>query len=205
MQQEEFRSPPSRRDSRAIPRTEGARDVHGHPPVGGRAIDALSRSIGPRFLSIADQSRAIDDKDQPIAALVQAIDDQFLAIGDECQTFDDEDRAIDDQFQAFDDEDRAIDDQFQAFDDEDQAFDSEFVSIDDGFRLIHDEFPLKGCVAQTNGSLFVLKLGVEVSIACGEGSSGARDRSIEAEFTKIADVYLSFAVVDGRRRDAFPA
>jgi hypothetical protein len=169
------------------------------------AIDERSRAIDARFPSIDCQCRAFDDDDQWIDDVCEPNACQFRAFGEECETFDDVHRAIGDEDQAIDGLDRAFDDQFQAFDDEDRAFDSEFRAIDDGFRLIRDDVSLKGCRTQTKGGLFLLKLGLDVSIACLEGSKDARDRRIEAKFPTIPDRYLCFAVVDARIADAFPA
>jgi hypothetical protein len=173
---------------------------------GGRhAIDEVSRAIDARVPSIDYQSRAFDDEDQRIDDVCQPIALQLRAIGEERQTFDRVHRAIGDEFQAIVDDDGAFDDQFQAIDDEDRTFDSEFQAIDDGFRLISGEFAFKACLSQTNDSLFLLKLGLFVSIACVEGLKEARDRSIGAKFQTIPDLYLCFAVVDGCIVDAFPA
>jgi hypothetical protein len=169
------------------------------------AIDKLSRTIDAGSPSIDSQFRAFDDEDQRIDDAAQPNADDFGAIAVECQTFDDVDRAIGDEVQTIDVEDEAFDDEFQAFDVEDRAFDDEFQAIDVGFRLIGDGVPFKACLAQTNGARFVLKLGVEGSIACVEGLKDAGDRSIGVKFTTKPDAYLCFAVVDGRMGDAFPA
>jgi hypothetical protein len=114
-------------------------------------------------------------------------------------------RAIGDKYPTIDDPDRAIDDPFQAIDDEDRAFDSQFQTIDDGFRLKGDRFPANECRVQTKGGMFALILGLYVSFACLECQNEAGDRGIEAKVPTIPDLYLCFAVVDGRRDDAFPA
>jgi hypothetical protein len=160
--------------------------------------DDQSRAIDDEDPSIDDQSRAIDVEDPSIDDLCRANVDRFRAFGDEYRTIADEDRAIDGDVRAFDD-------QFEAFDDEDRAFDFEYRTIDDEFGLISGQFPSKDCVAQTNDGVFALKLGSEGSIACVEGPYDTRDRSNEAKFPTIPDVYLCFAVVDGRRVDAFLA
>jgi hypothetical protein len=106
---------------------------------------------------------------------------------------------------VFDEEAQAFDDEDEAFDDEDRAFDFKYRTIDDGFRLQGDEFPLEDCVARTNDDEFGLKLGLFVVIGCVECPKDARERSIEAKFQTIPVVDVCFAVVNGRRGDAFPA
>jgi hypothetical protein len=117
-------------------------------------------SIGAGFLSIADQSRAIDDKYQWLDGTWQSNADQLRATGDGYQTIADAHRAIGDGYQTIADADRTIADEFQTFPDEDRAFDFKYRTIDDSFRLIRDRSAFKSGLSRTNGGPVAMKFGL---------------------------------------------
>jgi hypothetical protein len=95
---------------------------------------------------------------------------------------------IDDVYQAIDDVDRVIADVDRTIADEDQAFDYEFRPIDDKFRSKEDRFRSKADLARPISCRVASNVGLDVSIACLDRPTQARDRDIQARIVSVHDL-----------------